>query len=145
MDAMDALMAATSTYLTKPSDTETIAGYLEHVDLSKMGSSATAEFTELYNSLVKLVGPRMAAMYYSSGYSAYKKQDYDTAVTALTAAYQYDNTNGDALFYLANCYYEKGDTDQAKKIYDQVINDFPGTRKASNSEAKIAEINNATN
>ena len=76
---------------------------------------------------------------------AYKKQDYDTAVTALTAAYQYDNTNGDALFYLANCYYEMGDTDQAKKIYDQVINDFPGTRKASNSEAKIAEINNATN
>lgn len=145
MDAMGALMAATSTYLTKPSDIETIAGYLEHVDLSKMGSSATAEFTELYNSLVKLVGPKMASMYYNSGYAAYKKQDYDTAVTALTAAYQYDNTNGDALFYLANCYYEKGNTDQAKKIYDQVINDFPGTRKASNSEAKIAQINNATN
>ena len=146
VDSMNALMAATSTYLTSgASDIQTIAGYLEHVNPAKMGSSATAEFTELYNALIKLVGPRLASMYYRTGYSAYKQKDYDTAITDLTAAYQYDSTNGDALFYLGNCYYEKGNTDQAKKIYDQVINDFPGTRKASNSEAKIAEINNAAN
>ena len=38
--------------------------------------------------------------------------------------------------------YRSGDTDRAKEVYAQVIDNFPGTNRASRSETYLAEINN---
>lgn len=145
VDTMNYLMAAVNTYLTDPSDVESIAADMEHIDISGMGSSATSDFKQLYDTFTATVGTKLANLYYSQGYSQYKNKDYENAITNLSLAYQYDSTNGDALFYLGNCYYQSGDTDNAKKTYDKVIKEFPNTRKATDSETKIAEINNLDN
>ena len=51
-------------------------------------------------------------------------------------------TNGDALFYLANSYRETNNIEKAREAYVKVIEQFPGTLKASKSQTYLAEINN---
>jgi len=89
-----------------------------------------------------LVSSQLATHYYDIGYASYRSDDYENAIPNLERAYRYDNTNGDALFYLGTSYRRTGDNAKAKEIYAQVIDDFPGTEKARNSETYLAEINN---
>ena len=94
---------------------------------------------------MELVGADLAASYYNTGYAAYKAEDYETAISNLSKAYQYDNTNVNTVYYLANSYYASGDIDKAKTTYDAVITNFPDTQSASAAQTKLAEINNSGN
>ena len=143
LKATDGLMMAVSTYLTNPEDVETIAVYMESLELEEGEDvTRTASFDTLESSFLELVSPQLATYYYETGYASYRSDDYENAIPNLERAYHYDNTNGDALFYLGNSYRRTGNNDKAKEIYAQVIDDFPGTEKSRNSETYLAEINN---
>lgn len=143
LKATDGLMMAVSTYLTNPEDIETIAVYMESLEVEDGEDiTRTASFDTLESSFLELASPQLATYYYETGYASYRSDDYENAIPNLERAYRYDNTNGDALFYLGNCYRRTGNNDKAKEIYAQVIDDFPGTEKARNSETYLAEINN---
>ncbi len=137
------LMSAAAAYLTDPEDIETIAESLEPVTPASLEEAGNGDLKKLYQSLVTLVGPQLAERYYKSGYDAYKAEEYETAVTQLTLCCQYDSDNKEAWYYLGNSQYKLGNNDEAKKIFDRVVRDFPGTRTANSAEAKLAEINNA--
>ena len=143
--AMNSLMEAVNIYLGNPSDIEGMATALENVDLNAISDDVSPEFTGLYNTLMSHVGTQLAVNYYNTGYEAYKTKDYETAITNLSKAYQYDNTNVNTLYYLGNSYYENGDFDKAKEVYDSVITNFPGTQSATAAQTKLAEINNSGN
>ncbi|MCR4755264.1 MAG: tetratricopeptide repeat protein [Lachnospiraceae bacterium] len=143
--AVNKLMEATAIYLSTPDDMDSIAQELDSLDLSAVEDVISDEFTDLYSSLMNIIGAQLAVSYYNTGYEAYKSEDYETAIANLTKACQYDETNVNAFYYLGNSYYNSGDTDNAKVIYDQVITDFPNTQSAQAAEAKLAEINNASN
>lgn len=147
LKATDGLMMAVNAYMEDPSDIETIAVYLEALDEEEEEgqeeSQKTEAFTALYDKLIELVGADLETYYYNSGYSSYRSEDFEAAIPDLLRAYQYDNTNGDALFYLGNCYRRTGDDDKAKETYAMVIDNFPGTEIANRSETNLAEINNA--
>lgn len=100
-----------------------------------------AEFKDLYQKLMNEVGPKVSRSYYSSGYSSYKKGDYSKAITDLTKAFEFDNTNSEALYNLANAYNKNGDVTNAKKIYAQVSELFPDTERAKKAEENLAELN----
>ena len=138
-------MEATAIYLSTPSDIDSIAAQLDSLDLTAVEDSISDEFTDLYDSLMSLIGSQLATSYYNTGYEAYKSEDYETAIANLSKACQYDTTNVNAFYYLGNSYYNSGDTDNAKVIYDQVVTNFPNTQSAQAAEAKLAEINNASN
>ncbi len=142
--ASNNLMEAVSLYLTDATNIDGIEEKLSTVDLNEMGEEVPSEFNDLYASFMVLVGAELSKRSYDTGYEAYRSADYETAIAFLSKAFQYDNTNVDALYNLGNAYYESGDTDNAKVVYDQVINDFSETRSASSAETKLAEINNAT-
>lgn len=143
LKATDGLMMAVSTYLANPEDTETIAVYMEALEEEEGEAvTKTASFDTLEESFLVLVSPQLAEYYYETGYASYRSDDYESAIPSLERAYRYDVTNGDALFYLGNSYRRTGNNDKAKEIYAQVIDDFPGTEKARNSETYLAEINN---
>ncbi|WP_044915551.1 tetratricopeptide repeat protein [Butyrivibrio sp. WCE2006] len=143
--AANDLMAAVAIYMATPEDLDGIEAQMNNVDLNNLEGPATRQFTELYDSFMTHVGNDLSKRSYQTGYDAYRSQDYETAIAALSKAFQYDKTNVDALYNLGNAYYESGDTDNAKVIYDQVVNDFSDTSSASSAETKLAEINNATN
>ena len=119
-----------------------VAQSLDEIDMEELGESASTEFTSLYETLTTLVGPELARTYYEEGYNSYRQEQYAEAIPNLAKAYQYDETNGDALYYLANSYRQTENTEKAKEAYAKVIELFPGTEKASRSEAYLAEINN---
>ena len=145
LSAVNSLMEATAIYLSTPSDIDSIAAQLDSLDLTAVEDSISDEFTDLYDSLMSLIGSQLATSYYNTGYEAYKSEDYETAIANLSKACQYDTTNVNAFYYLGNSYYNSGDTDNAKVIYDQVVTNFPNTQSAQAAEAKLAEINNASN
>ena len=141
--AMNSLMQAASIYIKDSSDVDGIAKALADVDLTVIGEDVSTEFTALYDNLMVLVGPQLATSYYNTGYSAYKESDYETAISNLSKAYQYDNTNVNTLYYLGNSYYNSGDIAKAKEVYDEVITRFPETKSAQEAKTKLAEINNS--
>ncbi len=141
--AMNSLMKAVNIYMEDSSDIEGMAEALAGLDLDVISGDVSPEFTSLYDFLMTKVGKQLAGSYYDTGYSAYKSDDYETAIKNLSKAYQYDNTNVNTLYYLGNAYYASGDTDKAKEVYDSVITNFPDTQSAQAAETKLAEINNS--
>lgn len=142
MKATDNLIAAANAYLANEGDITAVASSLDEIDMEELGESASEDFKKLYGTLTTLVGPELARTYYEEGYSSYKQEKYAEAIPNLTKAYQYDATNGDALFYLANSFRQTNNTEKAKEAYDKVIELFPGTEKATRSETYLAELNN---
>lgn len=88
----------------------------------------------LYSSVFGEVGVTAVNDLYKTGYAAYEKGDYDTAIADLGKCYELDNTQGDALYFLARSYHKSGDTENAKIYYQKVIEEFPNTRKATDAE-----------
>ena len=122
-----------------------MAEALDKLDLDAISGDVSEEFTSLYSFLMGKVGPSLAANYYSTGYDAYKAEDYETAIANLAKAYQYDNTNVNTLYYLGNAYYSSGNTDKAQEIFDEVVTQFPDTKSTQGAQTQLAEINNSGN
>ena len=142
LQASNSLLKAADLYIADASDVTIIADVLATIDEEAMGDTASKEFKQLYDALMADVGPKVSESYYSTGYAAYKKSDYTTAITDLTKAFEFDNTNGEALYNLANAYNKNGDVTNAKKTYAQVIELFPDTERAKRAKDSMAQLNN---
>ena len=145
LQSVDSLMKAASAYLTNPEEITVVADYLDEIDIenSEEEMETSEAFDNLYNTLLALVGPGIAESYYNDGYEAYRQENYEDAIPNLEKAFKYDATNGEALYNLANAYYRIGNEDKARETYLQIIDLFPGTEKASKSEAFLEEMGNA--
>ncbi|MCI9463719.1 MAG: tetratricopeptide repeat protein [Lachnospiraceae bacterium] len=144
LESYDTLLKAADAYLTNQEDVVTVADYLEEINRIEEEQEEETENSEaydkLYNTLLALIGPTVADSYYDAGYEFYRQEDYQAAIPDLEKAYQYDATNGDALYYLANSYNSVGRSEDAKEAYKQVIELFPGTVKATKSATFLAEL-----
>ena len=145
LQSVDSLMKAAGAYLTNPEEITVVADYLDEIDMenSEEEMETSEAFDNLYNTLLALVGPGIAESYYNDGYEAYRQENYEDAIPNLEKAFKYDATNGEALYNLANAYYRIGNEDKARETYLQIIDLFPGTEKASKSEAFLEEMGNA--
>ncbi|MCR5502402.1 MAG: tetratricopeptide repeat protein [Lachnospiraceae bacterium] len=140
----DALMQAATAYVNDPNDIASVAEALELLEVPE-GEEETVKsesFKVLYDKLMELDRESLASYYYDLGYSSYRAEEYAEAIPNLRRAYEYDNENGEALFYLGNAYRYNGEEDKAKETYAEVIDNFPDTERASRSETYLAEINN---
>lgn len=138
----DLLLKAADAYLTDASDVITVADYLEEINtVSEESEEEHSEaYEKLYNTILALIGPTAADSYYDEGYEAYRQENYQAAIPNLERAYQYDATNGEALYYLANAYNSVGRREDAMEAYRLVIELFPGTVKATKSTTFLAEL-----
>lgn len=147
LKATDNLMMAVSAYLANPDDLDEVAAHLEALDEEIQGgegdsSYKTESYMALYNGFVDTVRPRLVEYYYNTGYENYRARNFEDAIPDLARAYQYDETNVNALFFLGISYYRTEDYDNAKETFAKVIDNFPGTNSASQSTTYLAEINN---
>lgn len=51
-----------------------------------------------------------------------------------------DNSQGDALYFLARSYQKSGDTENAKIYYQKVVDEFPNTRKATDAQGLLDNL-----
>lgn len=142
--SVESLLKAADAYLTNPEEITVVADYLEEIvpEENEDATENSESFENLYNTLLALVGPGVAQAYYDDGYEAYRQENYEDAIPNLEKAFKYDATNGDALYNLANSYYRTEDVEKAREAYRQVVELFPGTEKASKSEAFLEEMGN---
>ncbi|MCR5595765.1 MAG: tetratricopeptide repeat protein [Lachnospiraceae bacterium] len=140
MGSAYALIQATDVYLSDPENIESVADYLDEVDITKLGEDSQEAPVRLYNTLLALAGPELAQKFYDVGYEAYSSGDYEVAIENLSRAYQYDSTNGEALYYLAQSYNHSGDETHAVQMYRKVIDEFPDTEKAMKSQGYLEQL-----
>lgn len=131
----DTLLTAMQDYTDNKYDEAAIA--LLSIDGNKL---TTDNMKKIYTNLTKKVYPRAYSSLYSKGLSAYKSKDYKTAITYLTNATKADNTQVNAYYYLARAYEDSKDTDNAVKIYNQIIKNLPSTRSASTAKQKVSQL-----
>lgn len=142
VQSVESLMKAAGAYLTDPDDVTVVADYLTEIEeeQAQEEEEQSEAFESLYNTLLALIGPKVAESYDEDGHAAFWAGNYEDAIPNLERAFQYDATNGQALFDLANSYYRMGDEEKARELYQQVIELFPNTEKADKSKATLAEI-----
>lgn len=140
LEANTDLIEATLMYVDGNADEMAIAEALELIPEDYL-EGASESFVKLHDTLKKAIGKVVAKTSYDKGYEAFRSEDYDAAILNLERAFEYDETNGEALYNLGNSYYKRGDSKKAAEIYEKVIELFPGTEKAKKSENYIREIN----
>jgi len=141
MKASDSLLKAARLYLEDPTNLLEVGDALMEIQETAIEESTSEEFKALYQKMMEVIGPNISTSYYNTGYSAYKKSDYSTAITNLEKAVRFDAANGEALFSLANSYNKSDDKQKAKEYYTKVIELFPETEKASRAQAYLDELN----
>ena len=141
LQTVENLLNAAYIYLDTPDDIESLAEALEAVDSESMESDNVSEaYRNLYDKLLELAGPQISQTCQENGNTAYRNGDYDTAITELERAFNYDETNSDALLLLGDAYRRNGDSRNATQIYNQVIDLFPNTDNARRAESALSEL-----
>ncbi len=139
MKTIDNLLTAANTYLATGNIQETALN-LEAIAASVNVEETSDAFKNLYNTLLTTIGPELAVTYYNDGLSAYRSEDFATAVELLNKAVYYDSTNVESLYYLGRAYHRSEDKENALITYQKVVDYFPGTQNATNSQRYIDEL-----
>ena len=141
LQTTESLLNAAYIYLDTPEEIESLAQALETIDAESMASDNVPEaYRNLYDKLLELAGPQISQACLESGNAAYRDGDYDTAVAELERAFSYDETNSDALLLLGDAYRRNGDSRNAIRIYEQVVELFPNTENARGAESALEEL-----
>lgn len=136
----DQLISAAFAYMDYGQGDMAVEEYLDLIPVDFVESKATPAYVELYNYLRGGIGDSVATSYYDSGMEAYRVMDYPTAISHLTKAFSYDDTNDSALYYLGLSYFESGDITHAEETFQQLLAVFPQSEHADNARRKIEEI-----
>lgn len=129
----DSLLAAAATYL-ETRDALAAAADLEGIGQSANIEECTEAFQRLYRMLVSTIGPELSTTYYAEAFEAYRAKDYALAIESFSRAFDYDETNIDALYYLGRALQDSGDRENAITVYERLVELFPGTERARNAQ-----------
>ena len=116
LSAVENLLNAVDIYMKDPTDTSSVAEYLDMIDEMTVDTAGVA-FENVYNHLRTQVGTSVGKSYYDTGMEAYQNETYEDAIEYLSRAFSYDNTNGEALYNLGNAYRKSGDDANAIATY----------------------------
>lgn len=146
METMDELLLASELYMQGPGEDgevaqmQAIAEHLKNITDQTDVTSTSAAFQSVYQLVYDAVCPKLAQEYYNQGYDAYRNGQYADAIDKLGQAWEYDQENVDALYYLAGSYRKNGDNDQAKELYSQLVELFPDSDRVSKANQALQEL-----
>lgn len=143
MQVTDDLLSAATTYF-ESQDLAQTAVNLENISNSVQIENTTEAFRKLYYALLSTIGPDVSKTFMEEGYAFFRNEDYDSAITKLRKAVEYDAGNSEALFHLANSYRKNNNIAEAIETYDQVIEKFPESDWAVKAKEYEEEINSET-
>ena len=139
LSTIDTLLSAAASYL-ETKDAVAAAAGLDEISNGIDVTQTSEAFRKLYNSLFTVVGSELAQTYYKEGRAYYDSSKYAEAITSLTGAVYYDESNVEALYYLAQAYRKNKDTANAISTYQKVVELFPGTERATKSQEYINQL-----
>lgn len=122
-DLLNAYVAYTS------EDTVSAGSYLEKIDSSMLSGQAL----ETYNTINDSVSATYFEDLYNEAYGYYTAYDYENAAKSFQKIVDQDESykDGSAAYYLAQSYRKLEKMDDAKKYYQYILDNYPGTEKAN--------------
>ena len=108
---------------------------LSFVDSSLLTENALTIYNDLWNA----VSERYYAELYNIGYRSYTSDNFEEAINHLLRVVKHDPAyrDGNATYYLAQSYRKSGDIEAAKPYYQYIIDNYPGTEKATTAKNYI--------
>ena len=98
----------------------------------------SAEGQAVYDSVASQVATALAAALKKQGLALFNSKDYEDAVKKLEAAMALDATDYDVMNYLAHAYRMIGDTANADRVLNLIIQTFPDSQKAENAREYLS-------
>ena len=92
---------------------------------------------EIYDSIYKSIQSTMKNNLKSQGEQAFYAKDYETAITDLNQALEMDDSDYEVLNLLAHSYRLDEQYDKAVEIFQKIVDQFPGTKRASTAQKYI--------
>ena len=136
LDTMERLLNVASDYL-ESKDAKAAAENLEIIAEEIDLEQTSEEFKRLYDALFDTVGPVVAKAYYEEGIAAYNAKNYAQSIISLGNAVHFNAADSESLYFLARSYQHSGDKTQAIAVYKKVVELFPETRRAQQSQSYI--------
>ncbi len=102
------------------------------------------ETKTLYDSLKGRIFPDMAKTYYDNGIRSYNSRKYDEARTLFEKSYSIltdQSYSDDALYYIARIDEINGNKDNAKSLYERLMNDYPRSNMFYYARTRLANLN----
>lgn len=138
MQAVKSLIQASRDYLASPDTVVEIAAKLALIDPAVVESEDADEaFRSLYAYLYEHVGKKASSQLLETGLESLKDEKFEDAVTAFKTAYDYDNSNVEALYNLGHALRRLGNKEKAKEAYELVVSNFPDSEYAKNAKDYI--------
>ena len=92
---------------------------------------------EIYDSIYKSIQSTMKNNLKSQGEQAFYAKDYEKAITDLNQALEMDDSDYEVLNLLAHSYRLDEQYDKAVEIFQKIVDQFPGTKRASTAQKYI--------
>ena len=104
---------------------------LDKIDTSYLSDEAKGTL----NKISEDIYDRYMEALYEEGYSYYTHNEFDKAIKDLAKVTKHDidYRDGNAAYYLAQAYNRNGQLDKARKYYQYVIDNYPGSQRARTS------------
>lgn len=112
---------------------------LNMTEITDMASNA------LYKQMRKDLEQRTGAYYIARGVEYYGAGNLANALTEFEKAYTYVPDEPEVLFHLARIYHALDDFEQAKALYEILIEDHPNSARKQEAETYLGYINEALN
>ena len=138
MTTIDNLLMAATVYL-ETGDIRETALKLEAVTLNTQVEECSESFQKLYHTILAAIGPELSEQYREEGFGYYRTEDYIQAVNYLEKAVYYDESNGQALYDLANTYRKMENVEMAKEAFQKLEERFPDTEWARRAADALKE------
>lgn len=139
LETTDRLLAVSAEYLASKDDAATGAA-LEEIGASTDVTQTSEAFQKLYQSLISEVGPKLKDQYLKEGLDAYNGGDYEGAIAGLTKAVYYGGEEAEPLFRLGLAYRRNGSRDEAIAAFQKVVELYPGTQWAKESQGYMDQL-----
>lgn len=128
------LLKAVEAYQQK--NTSQTSNALMEVNTDLLSVDAKAVYDEIYANIQDTMFTELK----EEGMEAFDNAEYSTAIDRLTKAKAINGKDYTVLNYLASAYRESGDTEKAIAAFQEIIDVFPGTERATRSENSIKQL-----
>ena len=120
--------------------TEEMLSAAEALDMTEItGQSAVA----LYEDMLAVLKSRAGADYSAQGLELYAAERWDDALEAMEKAYVYTPKEPEVIYHLARLYHGKKELEQAKALYEILIEDYPDSVRSQEASTFLGYVEEA--
>ncbi len=120
--------------------TEELLVDAEKLDMTEMTDMAA---TALYKDMLTVLKERAGADYLEQGMALYAGGDQTNALPVFEKAYSYTPDEPEVLYHLARIYHGLGDLEQAKALYEILIDEHQNSTRSQEAETYLGYVNEA--